>query len=249
MRFREGRAAFAGDIQEMFMQVGIIPKDQRKQCFLFRECDQTRSPEVYVMQVMLFGSTCSPACVQYVKNFNASLYKDIKTKGAEAVVKQHYVDDYIDSFDTQEEAIKIIKDVVEMHDNASFNIRNFVSNNKAVLAAHPKERIQQGAVKTLDDKESQNEKILGVYWNTHFDYISYQLKFERLNEDIRNENRKPTMREILSFVMSIYDPMGFIGHLTIHGKILMQELPKRCQIRMTKFRIICMKCGNIGSLL
>lgn len=52
MRFREGRTAIAGDIKEMFSQIKIRPQDQRKQCFLFRDCDQTREPDVYVMQVM-----------------------------------------------------------------------------------------------------------------------------------------------------------------------------------------------------
>ncbi|XP_065094301.1 uncharacterized protein LOC135714851 [Ochlerotatus camptorhynchus] len=224
--FREGAIASAGDVQEMFSQVGISLEDQKKQCFLYRDCDDSREPDVYVMQVMIFGSTSSPACAQAVKNYNASLYAETKPKAVKAIIKQHYVDDYIDSFDTPQEATQTIKDVMEIHDKAKFFIRNFVSNSKEVLASLPKNRVQVDKIKTFEDKESEGEKVLGMYWDTSKDCIQYQLKFNRLPVDVRHEIRKPTKREVLSFVMSVYDPMGLIANLTIHGRILIQELHK-----------------------
>lgn len=87
----------------------------------------------------------------------------------------------------------------------------------------PANRVQVNPEKIFEDKESQGEKVLGVYWDTILDCISYKLNFNRLPDAVRTNARPPTMREMLSFVMSIYDPMGLISNLKIHGKILMQK--------------------------
>lgn len=74
---------------EMFHQIKIIEKDQHAQRFSWRDCNPEKEPEVFVMQVMTFGSTCSPSCAQAVKNFNASKFTEKYPKAAIAVVKQH----------------------------------------------------------------------------------------------------------------------------------------------------------------
>lgn len=68
-----------------------------------------------------------------MKNHNAEQFKEVLPKAAEAIVKQHYVDDYIDSFDSTKEAVETIKGVIKIHQHAGFFIRNFISNNKAVF--------------------------------------------------------------------------------------------------------------------
>lgn len=45
------------------------------------------------------------------------------------LVDCHYVDDYIDSFDTGNKATAVAKKVISKHQEAGFNPRGFVSNS------------------------------------------------------------------------------------------------------------------------
>lgn len=66
--FRMRSIAVAAYIKEMFTQVVIQDSDLCAQRFLWREADQTKSVDTYVMERMTFGITCSPATAHFVKN-------------------------------------------------------------------------------------------------------------------------------------------------------------------------------------
>ncbi|XP_055543012.1 uncharacterized protein LOC129728591 [Wyeomyia smithii] len=72
-RFRERPVAFGGDIQEMYHQIRTRSEDKQAQRFLFRS-NSVETPQVYVMDVATFGSTCSPCSAQYVKNLNSEQF-------------------------------------------------------------------------------------------------------------------------------------------------------------------------------
>ncbi|XP_055615425.1 uncharacterized protein LOC129761711 [Toxorhynchites rutilus septentrionalis] len=112
--FREKRIAFGGDIREMYHQMKIISKDKSAQWFLFRK-DSSESPRVFVMDVATFGSTCSPASAQYIKNRNAEEHAVQYPEAAAAIITRHYVDDYFDSVDTVEEAVERAKQDYFVH--------------------------------------------------------------------------------------------------------------------------------------
>lgn len=216
-RFRENEIGCSGDIREMFHQVKIREQDQSAQRFLYRSTP-TEVPQVYVMQAMIFGATCSPACAQFIKNENALKYIDKYPDAVNAICNNHYVDDYLDSFSCPETAIETIKTVCQIHDEANFFIRNFVSNSKEVLRGIPDDRRSQENLMKIEDKEQHFEKVLGMYWDTNSDTFRYKLK------------NIPTglfsKREMLSFIMRIYDPVGLIANIVIEGKVLMQRLWK-----------------------
>ncbi|XP_055631551.1 uncharacterized protein LOC129771679 isoform X1 [Toxorhynchites rutilus septentrionalis] len=215
IRFREGKFAITGDIKEMFHQVKIRKEDQNAQRFLFRE-NFDEDPDVYVMQVMTFGATCSPACAQFVKNTNAEKFKE--SQAVKAIQNNHYVDDYLDSFDDLSEASKIVNEVITIHKYGHFNIRNFISNSNELLGQIPEENRTEVKEDLLGNSKESYEKVLGVYWDTKKDCIHYKVDIPVTQEF--------TKRKLLSQSMSVYDPLGLLSHITIQSRILMQELWK-----------------------
>uniref|UniRef100_A0A182YPY4 Uncharacterized protein n=1 Tax=Anopheles stephensi TaxID=30069 RepID=A0A182YPY4_ANOST len=75
------------------------------------------------MQVMIFGATCSPIYAKYVKNQNALKYNQEFPNAAEAICRNHYVDDYLDSLTTAE-AKKLVESVAIMLKYKEFLISN-----------------------------------------------------------------------------------------------------------------------------
>ncbi|XP_062538477.1 uncharacterized protein LOC134206767 [Armigeres subalbatus] len=131
-RFRQREVAINADIKEMFHQVFIRTEDRQAQRFLWRN-NPTEPMQVFVMDVAIFGATCSPCSAQFAKNINASEHATEYPRAATAVVDNHYVDDYLDSVDTVEEATRLAKEVKLIHQHGGFELRHWLSNRKEVL--------------------------------------------------------------------------------------------------------------------
>ncbi len=88
IQFRQKKIAFCGDITEILHQVRIRKEDCPAQRILFRDSEED-DPSVLQLEVMMFGSVCSPFCAQYVKNANASEFQEEYPAAAAAIIKKH----------------------------------------------------------------------------------------------------------------------------------------------------------------
>lgn len=218
-RFREKRVAIDGDIEEMYHQVKVIQRDRNSQRFLWRD--------VYVMEVLTFGTNCSPCLAQNAKNKNATEFEEKYPEAARDIKKNHYVDDWLDSQHTVEETISLAKEVKYVHQQGEFNLRKFVSNSKEVLKALGDDNGETTRDLNVSTTMS-TQRVLGMWWNSEADHFTYSLKYTKLNEEVLLGLRAPTKRETLRTLMSIYDydPLGLIAFFLVHLKILLQEIWK-----------------------
>ncbi|XP_062537760.1 uncharacterized protein LOC134206081 [Armigeres subalbatus] len=221
-KFREREVGFGADIKEMYHQLRIREEDKRAQRFLFRN-DTSEKPTVYVMDVATFGSTSSPCSAQFVKNLNAKEFAGQFPAAAVAIVENHYVDDYFDSANTIEEAVKRAKEVRYVHSRGGFELRNWVSSSEDFLEAMG-ERKKDQCVRFNEDKESGFERVLGIVWSPASDEFSFSTKPRVDLVPFLSGEKLPTKRIVLSCVMSFFDPLGLLSVFTFYGKLLIQDL-------------------------
>lgn len=220
LQFRTDKIGLTGDIREMYHQVYIREQDRPCQRFFWR--DAAGCLAVYEMCVMTFGACCSPSSAQYVKNKNAEKFASDYPEAAEVITKKHYVDDMLLSVASEEEAIQIAKDVRFVHSQGGFEIRNWISNSRAVVMALGE---SEATTKSLNlSTELSTEKVLGLWWCTESDTLTFKVGWTRYDEDLLDGRRRPTKRELLRFLMSIFDPLGLIAHFLIYLKMLLQEI-------------------------
>ncbi|XP_065091881.1 uncharacterized protein LOC135712752 [Ochlerotatus camptorhynchus] len=159
-RFRQYTVAVSADVKEMFHQVRTRGADRSAQSFLFHD-DPSEEPQVFRMDVATFGATCSPAIAQYVKNANARSFEKELPRAVEGIVFNHYVDDYLDSFSTENKAKQVASEVREIHKRGGFEIRNWCSNSPTVLQ-HLGESQQHPVKQMCLDEKEQSERVLGM---------------------------------------------------------------------------------------
>ena len=221
LNFREGPYVVSGDIKEMFLQVCLRKEDQDSTRILWR--DEDGNLTAYVFQRVMFGANCSPFLSQVAKNFNASEFANQYPEAYKAIVEHHYVDDFLMSFLTEESATKITNDVIKVHSKGGFEITKFISNSRKILQNLPKGRLAEQCLIKVDPKNCI-DKVLGVFYDLNNDDIIFKLNYEKMNQDILQLKQKPTKRQVLSQVMQIFDPMQYVSHKTIHGRILIQKI-------------------------
>jgi len=220
MKFRLGKFAIAGDIKEMFHQVRIRKEDTDSQRFLWRESPNDR-PDTYVMEVMIFGATCSPSTALYVVNNNARHFSSVYPEASKSILTKEYMDDLLDSTDSEEEARCRVREITEIHKSGGFLICNWLSNSKNVLSEIPEEQKANSTKQLKPDSNLPTERVLGMWWDSETDNFVFNRNVEKLQAI---EKGYPTKREILKGAMSIFDPLGLVTPTTIKGRMLVQDI-------------------------
>ena len=106
LRFRQGTIGIAADIKGMFHQIRVRKEDQDSLRFLWWTNGYDDPPDVYVMQVHIFGAASSPcvanSTLRRVADDNA---EDFSPSVIAAVKGNFYVDDALPSQNDEQSAM------------------------------------------------------------------------------------------------------------------------------------------------
>ncbi|XP_017476429.1 PREDICTED: uncharacterized protein LOC108366518 [Rhagoletis zephyria] len=221
--FRMGAVAVCGDIAEMFHRIQLQEAYADAQRFIWRDTGELLF-SVHRLNVLSFGACCSPCIAHYVRDLNAYEHAAENSIAANAIKNHHYVDDFIDSTATVNEAIDLAKGVRDIHAKGGFFMHNWTSNSPEVLAALQQEGEITDKIFASNTDPVHVQKVLGMYWDPHIDNFKFVLKFARLQGNVFCEGTVPTKREVLQILMSVFDPLGLVACLTSYLKILVQDI-------------------------
>ena len=141
---------------------------------------------------------------------NREEFKDV----ADLVTSSFYVDNYLDSVNSEEEAVNRCKALSTLLSRGGFCLTKWLSSNRSVLASVASdERMVPTLDLDLDDLPVK--KTLGVHWDCENDEIIFK---------VRPSKEVVTKRDILSEVAILFDPLGLLATVIIRAKILLQSI-------------------------
>ena len=209
LRFRVHKIALSTDIEKAFLHVKLDAGDQDFTRFLWlsNSNDAESDFDIYRFKVVLFGSASSPFMLGATLHLHLSKYN---SQIAHDMQQNLYVDNVISGSPTEESAIQYFNEARKIMSDANFNLRSWASNSQHLQAVARDNQV-------ID--ENQLVHILGLYWNTAEDRICLIPKpLDSTSSSV------VTKRSILQDSSRVYDPLGFLSPVTIHAKLLMQEL-------------------------
>lgn len=223
MRFRQHAFAFKGDMKDMFLKIKLNKNDCNAQRFLWRGKERVGEPSEYVMTTVLFGAKSSPCTALYIKDKNAAQFKSMFPSTVESLINNCYMDDYLDSCESEKEAEARVTQATIINANAGWQMHSWASNSSSILKGVNISDETTQLVK-VDTNINSGEKILGLKWLNLTDELSFNVNIRKLSSDLCCGLKRPTKREFLSVTMSIFDPLGFLAPFTIKSRILLQKI-------------------------
>ncbi len=178
LKFREECVAVMGDIESMFYQARVPKEDCDCLRFLwFPNGDINQRPVVYRMLVHLFGASSSPSCANFALRQTALDHRDeYRPEIVECIQKHFYVDDFLKSVATEDEAIQLIPDISELCEKGGFHLTKWVSNCHEVLDSVPvAERAKDLRTLDLECESLPTERALGVLWTMEGDTLGFKV--------------------------------------------------------------------------
>ncbi|XP_067946371.1 uncharacterized protein [Watersipora subatra] len=223
-RFRKGQIAIMCDIQRMFHMFRVHESDRDFLRFLWYKDDTMSQIAEYRMAVHLFGATSSPGCATFgLRKLVADKHDPEQPYSVQAkhfITHDFYVDDGLMSLDSQEQAIGVINNAIELCSKGNVRLHKFVCNNREVMTAVP-ETEKAANFQDLDLQAANSalpiERALGIQWCVENDQFQFKIALK---------SQPVTRRGILSTIASVFDPLGLISPFILKGKQILQEMCK-----------------------
>jgi hypothetical protein len=134
LRFRNNLVPVGADIEKMFHQVKVTNADQSAFRFFYRAPNSRLAPFNYQKTVHVYGAVSSPTTCIFALNKTADDNRNHFPEAAASIRKTFYVDNYLDSFDTDEEALQRARQLKSLLDLGGFNLTKWISSSREVLA-------------------------------------------------------------------------------------------------------------------
>ncbi|KAF4531529.1 hypothetical protein B566_EDAN019551, partial [Ephemera danica] len=221
LRFRQYAYVVTADVESMFHQVKVPENDRDAFRFLWwEEGNYTKSIKLYRMTVHLFGAASSPFCASFALN---TALKEHMTESDNIHIttaeRAFYVDDCLYSADTPEGLHQFVTRVKDALSAGGFHLTKWSSNVSGILAGIPPEEVAEDRL-DVDLQPSSLRRTLGVQW----DMLTDQFMFH-----VDSQTGVLTKRSMLSYIASLYDPLGFVVPVLLTGRLLFQQL---CKIQL-----------------
>ena len=200
----------------MFFQVAVPKDDSRCLQFLWRENPERRI-EVYEYTRHVFGAKKLPTCANYALH---QVAKDnaVNDKNLVKVVQRNfYMDDFLKSVRTPQEAIEIYHKVRDILIKGGFKLTKWITSDEEVKSHIPETDRSTKVVKTFE-AEPPSSSILGLNWNVDRDSLIVCLGTEP------EVPAKISQRIVLSFVSAVFDPLGICSPFTIRMRFLLKSI-------------------------
>ena len=220
VRFRKNKYAVSADIEGMFMQVSLLESDQHSLRFLWRE-DPTSDVSVFQYTRHTFGVKDSPTYAKYALLRTAVDNQDVFPEAAYAVLNNFFMDDYLGSVKNPETALTLSRSLVELLKLGGFNLTRFISNvpNLSLKLNRPKNSAKKSKeILTAAINPETTLHVLGLKWNHVTDTLVVSRGVNREHKD------SVTQRSVLSFVSSVFDPIGLVAPYTVRARLILKDI-------------------------
>nr|XP_029714383.1 uncharacterized protein LOC115258432 [Aedes albopictus] len=129
------------------------------------------------------------------------------------------MDDVITGCNNLEEARKLQNQLDEMTSSGGFRLRKWASNCAEVLHDVSENNLAIRPTEGIALDPDPSVKALGLTWIPGRDVFRFQFDVPPVDAD-----EILTKRKVLSFIATLFDPLGFIGATTTAAKVFMQLL-------------------------
>ncbi|XP_065089199.1 uncharacterized protein LOC135710528 [Ochlerotatus camptorhynchus] len=217
LRFRMHIYAFSGDVEKMFRQVKLDPRQTHYHRTFWR--DQPMDP-IKVMELLTVTYGTSPASFLAVRSM-VQLAREEKANfpaAAEAILEDCYMDDILSGAPTLASAKQLRSDIEELMMKGKFPIRKWCTNDDEILEGVP-DQDREKLVRIGDSGTNEAIRALGVLWDPRCDQFLFWRSPEVMQPDV-----KVTKRYVLSQIAKLFDPLGLISPVIVLAKSIMQQL-------------------------
>ena len=131
-------------------------------------------PVDYCMKVRLFGATLSPGCANYSLKHHAKENKAALPLGSNFIEHNFYVDDWLVSEPTEEQAIQGVEQARSLCASGGLRLHKIVSNNRAMMESIPLSK-RAANIQNLDLNFNNlpMERALGMEWSAESDTLHF----------------------------------------------------------------------------
>ena len=205
LRFRRHAFAVSGDIEAMFLQVGVPESDRPSIRFLWREAPISELV-VYQYTRHIFGAKDSPTCANYALRRTAGDNRSQHPEVVPIVEKNFHMDDYLDSCTSKNESLQSSREISCLLRKGGFKLAKFVRNFRELEQVEP----------PVDSKKSIH--ALGLAWNHKRDALV-------VSRGTRKPVKEPiTQGTIFSCVASVFDPNDLVAPYTIKASLMLKDI-------------------------